>query len=72
MIRSLEIIGEAAGHVPREVRARYPEVPWALIKDFRNILAHEYFGVDSEIVWQTIHKNLFELKSTFVKILSES
>ena len=50
VIRSLEIIGEAAGHVPKEIQSIHTQIPWVLIKDFRNVLAHQYFGVDNKIV----------------------
>jgi uncharacterized protein with HEPN domain len=58
VIREFEIIGEAVGKLPMELKAGYPDLPWQDIKDFRNLLAHEYFGVDLEIVWNTIHHDL--------------
>jgi uncharacterized protein with HEPN domain len=58
VIREFEIIGEAVGKVPMELKAGYKDIPWQDIKDFRNLLAHEYFGVDLEIVWNTIHHDL--------------
>jgi len=56
--REFEIIGEAVGKLPEDIKARYPEVPWREIKDFRNLLVHEYFGVDLAIVWNAIHQEL--------------
>lgn len=58
VIREFEIIGEAVGKLPMELKTGYPDVPWQDIKDFRNLLAHEYFGVDLEIVWNTIQYEL--------------
>ena len=58
VIREFEIIGEAVGKLPDRVKQQHPEVPWQDVKDFRNILAHEYFGIDLEIVWQVIHHEL--------------
>ncbi|MBW6511491.1 MAG: DUF86 domain-containing protein [Desulfuromonadaceae bacterium] len=58
VIREFEIIGEAVGKLSADVKQAYPGVPWQDIKDFRNLLAHEYFGVDLEIVWNTIQLNL--------------
>lgn len=56
-IRNLEIIGEAARHVPDNLRERYPGVPWAKLVGFRNVLAHAYVDVDAALVWDTlIHK----------------
>jgi uncharacterized protein with HEPN domain len=57
-IREFEVIGEAIGKLPEELKAQYPEVPWREIKDFRNLLIHEYFGVDLRIVWNTIQQDL--------------
>jgi uncharacterized protein with HEPN domain len=53
VVRNLEVIGEAARHVPEEVRARFPELPWSDMADMRNVLIHEYFGVDLTILWKT-------------------
>ncbi|WP_045216964.1 HepT-like ribonuclease domain-containing protein [Desulfonatronovibrio magnus] len=58
VIREFEIIGEAVGKLPDEIKERYSEVLWQDIKDFRNILVHEYFGVDLEIVWKVIGEEL--------------
>jgi len=54
VIRNFEIIGEAAGHIPLEIQIQYPAIPWRQIKSMRNIMIHEYFGVDLEIIWKTI------------------
>ena len=62
VLRNLEIIGEAAGNVPIEVRDEYPHIQWKKIVGLRNILIHEYFGVDLEIVWDIIENNLEDLK----------
>jgi len=58
VIREFEIIGEAVGKLPEELKGRFPNIQWQDIKDFRNLLVHEYFGVDLEIVWNTIHNDL--------------
>ena len=58
VIREFEIIGEAAGKLPDELKQRPSTVEWQDIKDFRNLLAHEYFGVDLEIVWKIIQDDL--------------
>ena len=62
VIRNLEIIGGASSHLPAEVQAHYEDVPWNMMKGIRNILAHEYFGVDLEIVWKTVKEDLPVLK----------
>jgi len=63
VIRSLEIICEAAKKIPTEVRVRYPQIPWNEIAGMRDKLIHEYFGVDLEIVWETIQSDLTDLES---------
>jgi uncharacterized protein with HEPN domain len=58
VIREFEVIGEAVGKLPETLKERRPDVEWQDIKDFRNLLAHEYFGVDLEIVWKIIEEDL--------------
>jgi len=58
VIREFEIIGEAVGKLPQSLRERRPDVEWQDIRDFRNLLIHEYFGVDLEIVWKIIEDDL--------------
>jgi uncharacterized protein with HEPN domain len=67
-IRELEIIGEAAGKISQETREKYPNIDYRTIKDFRNVLAHEYFGVDMQIVWEIVTKKLPYLKEQILKI----
>ncbi len=58
VIREFEIIGEAVGKLPDDLKNQFPDVPWRDIKDFRNLLIHEYFGVDLAIVWDVIQHEL--------------
>src|SRR6056297_1785761 len=58
VIREFEIIGEAVAKIPEDVKEDYKNVDWQDIKDFRNLLIHEYFGVDLEIVWKIIQEDL--------------
>lgn len=51
VIRNLEIIGEAAGKIPEEIKKEYSEIEWNKIMGMRNKLIHEYFGVDNKIIW---------------------
>jgi len=61
-IRELEIIGEASAQLPDNFKNSYTEVPWRLMKDFRNVLSHHYFGVNYEIVWDVIQNQLPAIK----------
>ena len=69
--RNFEIIGEAVANLPGEVLARYPEIPWSKMRGLRNILAHEYFGVDVSIIWQTAQEDLPPLRPQLQRILLE-
>ncbi len=70
-VRQLEIIGEAAKAVSEELQKQYPEIPWRLWANFRNVLIHQYFGVDYSEVYKTIQNDLLDLKAQIAEILSD-
>ncbi|MCU0418378.1 MAG: DUF86 domain-containing protein [Cyclobacteriaceae bacterium] len=61
-IKQLEIMGEAAKSVTPETRERYPQVPWQQIAGLRNVLVHEYLGVDVHLIWEIATLDIPELK----------
>ena len=65
------VIGEMVGKLSEEFRENHPDVEWQKIKGFRNILAHDYFGIDAEEVWQIIQNKIPILKSDVMHIISE-
>jgi uncharacterized protein with HEPN domain len=71
VVRNLEIIGEAANHIPDEVREDYSFVEWKKIIAFRNILAHEYFGIDSAILWDIIKNKLPQTEKDILQVMDE-
>ncbi len=70
VIREFEVIGEAVGKIPDDLKQLWPDVEWQDIKDFRNLLIHEYFGIDLEIVWQIIQDDLPNLMDAIKRILN--
>lgn len=71
VLRNLEVIGEAAKSIPDEVREEYSAVPWKRIIGLRNIVIHEYFGVDFENIWKIIKENIPEVKPYIEQILKK-
>ena len=69
IIKSIEIIGEAASNVNDEFKNKNPDIPWNDIVNMRHRLIHAYFDVNLDIVWQTIKKDLPELIESLEKIL---
>ena len=71
VVRAIEIIGEAVKNIPDEIREQYPEVPWSAVAKMRDKLAHQYFGINVKVVWDTVQNDLAELKPLIEKILKE-
>ena len=69
VVHNLEVIGEAARKLPLEIKARSPEIEWPKIVALRNILAHEYFGVNTQIVWDVVQNKLRPISDACRKLL---
>jgi uncharacterized protein with HEPN domain len=70
VMRNFEVMGEAAKRISEQLRLAHPELPWRRIAGFRDVLIHEYMGVDPEEVWSIIERDLPVLKRTVRDILA--
>ena len=61
VVRNLEIIGEASKNIPEEVRQQHPEIDWRKMAGLRDIVAHEYFGIDEEVLWDIVESRIADL-----------
>lgn len=70
-IKQIEIVGEACNNITAELKDAYPEIQWKLIRGFRNVSIHEYFGVNFHLVWEIATNDLPVLKGQFVVVLKD-
>ena len=69
IIRNFEIIGEAVKKVPEKIKKKYTDVEWKEAAGFKDVLIHDYFGIDLEAVWDTLRNNIPSFKQQIVKVL---
>ena len=69
-IKQLEIIGEASNHLSPELKLKFSEIEWAQIVGMRNVFTHEYFGIDSDLVWEIIKNDIPDLKTKIESVLN--
>ncbi|MFI5331257.1 MAG: DUF86 domain-containing protein [Desulfobaccales bacterium] len=72
VLYNLAVIGEAARKLPDEVTTRYPSIPWREMGDMRNVVIHEYFGIDTKILWETIETELPPLVKRLKDIIADA
>ena len=71
-IRNFEIMGEAAKRISEETKSGNPEIEWKKLSNYRNLLIHEYFGVNLEIIWDVIENELNETVYCIQRIIENS
>jgi len=70
-VMRLEIIGEAVKNLPVSFRNKHPKIPWKKIAGLRDVLIHEYFGVDVDLVWKIANKDIPKLKKQIMRLLEK-
>ena len=68
VVKSIEILGEAVKKIPDDIRNQYPEIPWRAIAGMRDVLVHEYWGIDVNVVWATVQEGLPPLKAVIIEV----
>jgi len=71
VIRALEIIGEASKKIPKEVKENYSWIPWRFMAGMRDKLIHDYFGVDTQVVWKTATEEILKLEKDIKNLVSD-
>jgi uncharacterized protein with HEPN domain len=71
VIRNFEIIGEASRKIPIDIQVKYTEMPWRKMYGLRNLIAHEYFGIDYEMIWEIAKNNLPQNRKDLQKIIEK-
>ena len=72
IVHNLQSLGEAAAKIPTEQQREYPELPWPKMVGMRNVLVHNYFNIDLDIVWQVVESELPALKDSINRILEHT
>jgi uncharacterized protein with HEPN domain len=71
VLRNLQTMSEATQRLSEAAKTKYPEIEWTRIAAFRNVLAHNYLGIDLEIIWEIIQKDVAELKQVIMAMSKE-
>lgn len=69
--RAIEIVGEATKNIPPNLRANYPQIPWKGISGMRDKVIHQYFGINLQVLWDTLQQDLPTLQPVIIQILKE-
>lgn len=70
-VKQMEIIGEAANNISEETKNKFSKIQWRQIIGLRHILVHEYFGIDTNLIWQIIANDIPQLKESIQKVLEQ-
>ena len=67
VVRNLQVMSESSQRLAEEIKQRYPDIPWKEISGFRNILVHDYLGVDLDVIWSVVEQELPSLQQALTK-----
>lgn len=68
IVRSIEIMGEAAKKIPQDIRDEYPSIPWAEMSKMRDVIAHDYFQLKLDVLWTIIKDKIPEFEDSLLSI----
>ncbi len=71
VVRKFEVIGEAAKHIPQEIRDKFPQIPWKEMAGMRDRLIHFYFGIDYKLVWMAVKERAPKILPLIKKVIEE-
>lgn len=71
VLRNLQTLAESSQHLPGSLKDQYPEIPWRNISGFRNILVHDYLGIDLTVIWSVVEMELPKLNGVLAKLRDE-
>jgi uncharacterized protein with HEPN domain len=71
VVRAVEVIGEAAKNIPQSLKDQYSNIPWRSIAGMRDKVIHQYFGVDLQVLWDTVQQDLPPLKTAIAQVLAD-
>jgi len=71
LVKLFEIIGEASNGITEDLQNKFTDIEWSILNGIRNILIHEYFGIDYDIIWDSIKNNIPELKVKITRIIND-
>ena len=72
VVKNIEMMGEAANMLTLDFQSSHPDTPWKLVKGMRNYIVHEYFQIDSTVVWDVVSNNLPELREQVIRYLTDT
>lgn len=69
VMRNLQVMAESSQRISAEIKKQYPEIPWKNISGFRNILVHDYLGVDLDVIWSVVDQELHPLELVLTEMM---